>query len=87
MLLPYFIAAGLAASCLFLNSCAARPGYRVYDSYFHEWHAWSDPEPSLYNEWVTQTHRRHREYRKLRPGEQRDYWRWRHDGEWRAAGD
>ena len=79
-------AALAAAACLLFNACAMRADYRVYDSYFHEYHVWGAPETSLYTEWETQTHRKHRDFRKLRSGEQRDYWRWRHDGEWRQTG-
>jgi hypothetical protein len=33
-----------------------------------------------YNQWTTETHRdSHRNFKKLRPEEQKEYWTWRHN--------
>lgn len=66
---------------LAITGCAARVGvgYRVYDPYRSDYHVWNNGEVGYYNQWVVETHRPHREFRRLRPEEQREYWRWRHD--------
>jgi len=63
-----------------ITGCAAHVGvgYRVYDPYYSDYHVWDDHEVGFYNQWVVETHRPHREYRRLRPEEQHEYWTWRH---------
>jgi hypothetical protein len=70
-------AIALAAS---LTGCAARVGYgySIYDPAYGDYHVWNDPEPLYYNQWVTDNHRDWRDFRKLKPEEQRQYWTWRH---------
>ena len=53
-------------------------GYQVYDPYYGDYHVWAGPEIDYYNTWLVETHRPHRDYRKLRREEQREYWTWRH---------
>ncbi len=54
--------------------------YRVYDPYYTDYHVWNDEETRYYHQWTAETHRDHdREFRKLRPEEQKDYWTWRHN--------
>ena len=62
------------------TGCAshAAVGYRVYDPYYSDYHAWNDSEVVYYNRWLGETHRPHREYRRLNRQEQREYWTWRH---------
>ena len=66
---------------LVITGCAARVGvgYRVYDPYRSDYHVWDDHEGVYYNRWTVETRRSHREFRKLHPDEQREYWKWRHD--------
>jgi hypothetical protein len=73
------IAASLAAPVM-ITGCAGRVGigYRVYDPYYRDYHAWDDHETVYYNQWAGETHREHREYHKLNRHEQREYWNWRH---------
>lgn len=63
-----------------MAGCAgsAAVGYRVYDPYYNDYHVWEGPEPGYYNQWIIETHRPHREFRRLRPEEQHEYWTWRH---------
>jgi hypothetical protein len=70
--------AALAAPVM--TGCAARVGvgYRVYDPYYRDYHVWDDHETVYYNQWAAETHREHREYRKLNHREQKEYWDWRH---------
>lgn len=71
------------ASILFagvlLSGCSARVGYRVYDRDHADYHVWNDAEIGFYNQWVVETHRPQVEYRRLRPADQQEYWKWRHD--------
>lgn len=72
--------AALAASVM-ITGCAARVGvgYRANDPYYHDRHPWDDHEILFYNQWNDETHRdRHREFRKLKHSEQKEYWDWRH---------
>jgi hypothetical protein len=76
--------AALITSSLFtalaFTGCAAHVGvgYRVYDPYYGDYHVWDDHEVGYYNTWIVETHRPHREFRKLPREEKHQYWTWRH---------
>lgn len=54
--------------------------YRVYDPYYTDYHNWNADEVRYYHQWAAETHHdRDRDFRKLRPEEQKDYWTWRHN--------
>ncbi len=53
-------------------------GYRAYDPYYRDYHAWGPDETIYYNRWLDETHRPHRDYRHLKRHDQREYWEWRH---------
>jgi hypothetical protein len=54
--------------------------YRVYDPYYTDYHVWNGDEVRYYNQWAVETHRDpHRDFRKLPPNEQKEYWTWRHN--------
>ena len=54
--------------------------YRVYDPYYTDYHRWDADEEVYYRRWADESHRdAHRDFRKLRPEEQKDYWTWRHN--------
>src|SRR5579872_6391687 len=72
---------GLAAALVLgitVAGCTVHAGYRVYDPYYGDYHVWDGPEPGYYNEWIIETHRPYREFRRLRPEERREYFSWRH---------
>ena len=72
------VSASLAMSAISVG-CAARVGYRVRDPYYNDYHVWDNNENGYYNQWSTETHRDpHRDFRRLKPQEQREYWTWRH---------
>ena len=73
-------ALALGLLMLVLSSCATRvtAGYRAYDPAYSDYHTWSPAETTYYNQWIIETHHRHRDYRRLRSREQRQYWQWRH---------
>jgi hypothetical protein len=61
--------------------CAAHHHYyRVYDPYYTDYHVWNDDEAVVYRQWAGETHRDpDRDFRKLPPEEQKEYWTWRHN--------
>jgi hypothetical protein len=65
-------------SPVLISGCAEHAQVRVYDPYYSDYHVWNDHEVVYYRQWVGETHRPYREFRKLPQGEQREYWNWRH---------
>ena len=56
--------------------------YRAYDAYYNDYHVWNDREVVYYRQWAGETHRDPgRDFRKLPPDEQEEYWKWRHNHE------
>ena len=72
------LAAGLASS---LAGVACEHHYvRVYDPYYTDYHVWNDDETVYYHRWANETHRDSgRDFRRLPPEEQKEYWTWRHN--------
>jgi len=66
-------------SPVLLTGCAERATVRVYDPYYHDYHVWNDHEVVYYRQWVAESRRPYRDFRKLPPPEQREYWAWRHN--------
>lgn len=61
-------------------ACASHHHYRVYDAYYTDYHEWNDTEIVYYRQWCNETHRRPgRDFRRLPPQEQKEYWNWRHN--------
>ena len=52
---------------------------RVYDRDHRDYHNWNRDEDRAYREYLTQHHRRYREFARLNKKQQLEYWRWRHD--------
>jgi hypothetical protein len=71
---------GAALACAALGTaCAHHHYYRVYDPYYHDYHVWNDNEVVYYHQWANEYHRDpNRDFRHLPPGEQKEYWDWRH---------
>jgi hypothetical protein len=73
-----FLAATLSFSVLG-TACAEHHPYRVYDPYYSDYHEWNGGEVVYYQQWSRENHRdEHRDFRKLKPEEQKEYWNWRH---------
>lgn len=73
------LAAALACSVAGI-ACGHPHYYRVYDPYYTDYHVWNPNEVVYYNRWAAETHHDpHRDFRKLPPGEQKEYWTWRHN--------
>ena len=72
------LAVALASTVMGI-ACAEHHYYRVYDPYYSDYHVWNHDEVVYYNQWATEYHRDpHRDFRKLPPEEQKEYWTWRH---------
>jgi hypothetical protein len=72
------LAAAVASSTLGM-ACYGHHAYRAYDPYYSDYHVWNDVEVSYYHRWADENHRdANRDFRKLRPEEQKEYWTWRH---------
>lgn len=73
------IAAALSCSAAG-TGCAEHHFYRVYDPYYTDYHRWDNDEIVYYRQWSNETHRdADRDFRRLRPEEQKEYWTWRHN--------
>jgi hypothetical protein len=78
-LVRILVLAGTAAASLAGVACEHHY-YRVYDSYYTDYHNWDREEDVYYRRWADETHRnRNQDFRKLRPEEQKEYWTWRHN--------
>ena len=77
------LAAAALLSPVMITGCASHVGvgYRMYDPYYRDYHVWDGPELGYYNQWIIETHRPHREFRRLPREERREYWTWRHNRE------
>jgi hypothetical protein len=80
-LASFSLAAALALSVASV-ACAEHRHPRVYDPYYTDYHVWNDDEVTYYRQWSNETHRdAGRDFRKLPPEEQKEYWTWRHNRE------
>jgi hypothetical protein len=71
------LAAALAFSIL--GPACEHHYYRVYDPYYSDYHEWNSGEVVYYQQWSRENHRdEHRDFRKLKPEEKKEYWNWRH---------
>ena len=78
--LSSLLLAAVLASSLVGIGCAEHHAYRVYDPYYTDYHRWDNDEVVYYDRWVNETHHdHHRDFKKLSPEEQKDYWTWRHN--------
>lgn len=61
-------------------ACERHHYYRVYDPYYTDYHDWNGDEAVYYQRWARETRRdEHRDFRRLSPEEQKEYWTWRHN--------
>jgi hypothetical protein len=73
------LTAGLALSVVGI-ACEHHHYYRAYDPYYTDYHQWNGDEQYYYRRWADETHHNpHRDFRKLPPAEQKEYWTWRHN--------
>lgn len=53
--------------------------HRYHDAAHNDDHVWNDREERAYRIWLKETHRKHREFEKLREADRQAYWAWRHE--------
>lgn len=76
----WFLAAAL--TCSVIGTGCAEHHYRVYDPYYSDYHVWNSGEVVYYRQWARENRRdESRDFRKLPPEEQKEYWTWRHKHE------
>ena len=77
----HLASAVLLAAPLLIAGCYERTsyGYRVYDNGYGDYHVYDRNEAVFYTQWVVETHRPHRDFKKLKDDDRREYWKWRHD--------
>jgi hypothetical protein len=74
------LAAGIVASLAGIGCSGGHHYYRVYDPYYTDYHQWNGDERYYYRRWADENHRDpHRDFRRLPPRDQKDYWTWRHN--------
>jgi len=77
-----FLLSATLAALVIITGCEAGVGvrYRVYDPDHRDYHEWNDDEGRYYSRWAAETHHdEHKDFRKLKPEEQKQYWDWRHN--------
>ena len=75
-----FLLAGVLATSFLGLACSEHHSYRAYDPYYTDYHNWNHEENGYYKRWADETHRDgHRDFRKLPPEDQKQYWTWRHN--------
>jgi hypothetical protein len=75
---PLVLSATFVVPMLFAGCSAHVEGGRVYDSHYHDYHAWDNNEVVYYNRWETDNHKDHRDFNKRNKKDQQDYFTWRH---------
>jgi hypothetical protein len=71
--------AGIAATPVSLR--ADDRDHRYYDRDAKDYHEWNGAENRAWHEYLEQQHREYRNFQRVKPDEQREYWRWRHQHE------
>ena len=51
---------------------------RYYDKDARDYHEWNQNENQVYHQYVTENHKRDREFAKTTHQERKDYFQWRH---------
>jgi len=71
--------AGSAAARADDDHNSANRTQRYYDRDARDYHEWNQNENQVYHQYVTENHKRDREFAKTTTREKRDYFKWRHD--------
>lgn len=54
---------------------------RAYDQEYRDYHNWDSREDRMYRQWLAERNYNYVDYDRLRPDDQREYWKWRHKQE------
>jgi hypothetical protein len=76
-LLTTFFAAAAIMAPVAMN--AADKDKKYYDRDGRDYHAWNDHEDRAYRVYLTEQHRDYREFHTVKPVQQREYFKWRHE--------
>lgn len=69
----------IAIITLFLTvGCADHHYYRSYDDDHGDYHTWNNNETVYYQQWETQNHYDHRDFKDRDKDQQKQYYDWRH---------
>jgi len=52
---------------------------KFYDRSHKDYHNWNADEDRVYRQYLTDNHRKYRDFKKMSKKQQDEYWRWRHD--------
>jgi hypothetical protein len=52
---------------------------QYYDKAGHDYHEWNQHEDQVYHQYVTDNHKKDRDFSKTTNAEKKDYFKWRHD--------
>ncbi|MCU1273361.1 MAG: hypothetical protein JWO48_792 [Bryobacterales bacterium] len=52
---------------------------RYYDATARDYHEWNQNENQVYHQYVTENHKRDREFARTNRTERKDYFKWRHE--------
>jgi len=69
----------LLLSTALAGSAGCFAAVRIYDAPRNDYHRWDSGEERAYRAYLTERHLEYREFKRLGPGEQEQYWGWRHD--------
>ena len=78
---PLLLAAALAAPVAVMAAPAPKDDgvqVRFYDSHHKDYHNWDDRENHAWGVYLTNNHRKNREFSRSSRREQSHYWNWRH---------
>ena len=76
-----FVSAALAGSVAAKaddDHHASSQTQRYYDKDARDYHEWNQNENQVYHQYVTENHKRDREFAKTSRREKQDYYKWRH---------
>jgi hypothetical protein len=82
--LPRFLTTALLGAVLSAPVTLAPTALRADDRVYHDKdknddHHWDNHEDRAYRMWVKENHRKYRDFAKLKPEDQQQYWAWRHE--------
>lgn len=61
--------------------CADHHYYRSYDTGYGDYHTWNNNETVYYQQWETQNHYDHKDFKERDKDQQKQYYDWRHKQE------
>jgi hypothetical protein len=74
------LAAALISPVLVTSTAHAQaPDHRYYDSHNKDYHTWSPDEDKAYHSYLSENHRKYKDFQHLSKKQQQAYWAWRHN--------